>query len=198
MRPTRRPHVIRGLVAASIATFVALASHVWVGGAMPGMLGVAVPWILSVMVCTLLAGRCLSLLRLSVSVVLSQLLFHVLFVLGAITPQAALGAHEHGGALVLPMTGAGALVPEDAGMWASHALAALVTVLLLHRGEQTVHALSRVAAEVVAWARRIVAAPAAVPSPVVVRRRWATKSAPLRRDPLFSAMRRRGPPLRLI
>ena len=198
MRSTRRPHVIRGLLAASVATFVALASHVWVGGTMPGMLGVVVPWILSVMVCTLLAGRRLSLVRMVASVVLSQLLFHVLFVLGAITPQATLGVHEHGAALVLPMTGAGALVPEDAGMWVSHALAALVTVVLLHRGERTVHALSSRAAELMAWARRVVAVRVLTPSPVVIRRRWAITRAPLRRDPLRAVMPRRGPPLRLI
>ena len=43
MRPSRRTPLLRGFVGATIATFVALASHVWAGGDMPGMLGVAVP-----------------------------------------------------------------------------------------------------------------------------------------------------------
>lgn len=198
MRPTRRAHLIRGSLAASIATFVALASHVWVGGAMPGMLGVAVPWVLSVMVCTLLAGRRLSLLRLSASVLLSQALFHVLFVLGTITPQAGPTAHDHGAPTLLPATGAAAFVPEDAGMWLAHVAAAVCTIALLHRGERTAQALSALAADLVAWARRLVIVPVPAPSPVGVRRRWAIMRAPLRRDPLLSALRRRGPPLRLI
>ena len=198
MRPSRRPRLIRGLLAASIATFVALASHVWVGGTMPGMLGIAVPWMLSVMVCTLLAGRQLSLLRLSASVLLSQALFHVLFVLGAITPQTGPTAHDHGAPILLPATGAVALVPEDAGMWLAHVAAAVCTIALLHRGERTAQALSALAAELVAWARRLIIVPVPAPAPVGVRRRWAITRAPLRRDPLRSALRRRGPPLRLI
>ena len=55
MRPSRRVPLLRGFVGATIATFVALASHVWAGGDMPGMLGIAVPWLLSLTACTLLA-----------------------------------------------------------------------------------------------------------------------------------------------
>ena len=83
MSRSRSTRVIRAWVAASIATFVALFWHVAAGGAMPHWLGIAVPWVLSLAVCTVLVGRALSLLRLSVAVVLSQLLFHLLFVLGA-------------------------------------------------------------------------------------------------------------------
>ncbi|MDR2997573.1 MAG: hypothetical protein LBU78_05595, partial [Microbacterium sp.] len=96
MRPSRRPAVIRGFAAASTATFVALAAHVTAGGAMPGPLGVLAPWLLSLMVCVLLAGRKLSALRLSISVIVSQLLFHGLFVLGMITPTGTIGGHVHG------------------------------------------------------------------------------------------------------
>ena len=77
MRPSRLSRVARGGVAASVATWAALLSHVAAGGAMPGWLGVAVPLVLSVAVCTALAGRHLSLVRLAVAVTASQLLFHM-------------------------------------------------------------------------------------------------------------------------
>ena len=79
MSRSRATRVIRASVAASIATFVALFSHVAAGGAMPQWLGIAVPWVLSLAVCTVLVGRALSLVRLSAAVLVSQLLFHLLF-----------------------------------------------------------------------------------------------------------------------
>ena len=49
---------------------------------MRGLLGVVVPLALSLFVSVLLAGRRLSVIRLGVSVIASQTLFHSLFVLG--------------------------------------------------------------------------------------------------------------------
>lgn len=75
----RRERALRGSLAAAFATFVALTSHVIAGGSLPTMMGLIVPLALSVLVCVLLAGRQLSLWRLSVSVGISQALFHLLF-----------------------------------------------------------------------------------------------------------------------
>src|SRR5690606_16871403 len=83
MRTARMTRVARGSAAATLATFVALLSHVAAGGAMPGWLGVAAPWMFSILVCVPLAGRRLSVLRVTAAVVVSQALFHVLFVLGS-------------------------------------------------------------------------------------------------------------------
>lgn len=193
MRPSRRTPLLRGFVGATIATFVALASHVWVGGDMPGMLGIAVPWLLSLTVCTLLAGRRLSLLRLSGSVVASQLLFHALFMLGDITPRAGLGPHVHG---IVPLSFAGdapALIPQDAAMWLAHAAAAAVTIAALHRGESILRALLAVARAVGAWLARGVPAVAvrlAVPATVP----WSVLDAPRVRAEHLTALRWRGPP----
>ena len=52
----RRTTLLRGFAAASVAVFAALAGHVSAGGAMPGLLGIVAPWLLSLMVCVLLAG----------------------------------------------------------------------------------------------------------------------------------------------
>ncbi|UWF78773.1 MULTISPECIES: hypothetical protein [Microbacterium] len=209
MRTSRRPHVIRGFAAASVATFVALASHVFAGGGMPGMLGIAVPWLLSLMVCTLLAGRRLSPVRLTASVAISQLLFHALFVLGGIAPRTGLGPHEHGvpalpaladrpvGGPVGSPAAAAAFVPDTAAMWAGHAVAAALTVVLLYRGERIVHALRALASALAAWLGRPALVPARphtaprTPLPVAV-------PAPVRQDPPLRDLCRRGPPLRLV
>ncbi|WP_193597340.1 hypothetical protein [Microbacterium sp. YJN-G] len=203
MRPSRRIPLLRGFVGASVATFVALASHVWVGGGMPGMLGIAVPWLLSLTVCTLLAGRRLSALRLSLSVLVSQLLFHALFVLGEFTPATGLVPHVHGArplALAGEVAFAGevALVPQDAGMWLAHGVAAVVTIVALHRGERILQALLAVASAVAVWLHRVVRVPVAVRPVMPGGIRFAVVAAPARDDPLLRSLRRRGPPLRLV
>lgn len=197
MRPSRRIPLLRGLVGASFATFIALASHVWVGGGMPGMLGVAVPWLLSLTVCTLLAGRRLSIARLSLSVLASQLLFHALFVLGSITPTGALAPHVHG-ALPLTLSGEPVLVPEDAGMWIAHGVAAVLTIVALHRGELIVRALLVVASDLAAWLRRMVPTGVLVSLDMPALRHWVVTPAPVRREPFRAEIHRRGPPFRLI
>lgn len=194
MRPSRRIPLLRGFVGATIATFVALASHVWVGGDMPGMLGIAVPWVLSLTVCTLLAGRRLSLIRLSVSVLVSQLLFHALFVLGSITPQGGLGPHVHGIG-VLPAAGdVSAALPQDLVMWLAHGAAAVLTIAALHRGELIARALLTVARAVAAWIARVVPVIAPVRIEAPSRTRWAVRDAPRVREVHLGAQRRRGPP----
>ena len=197
MRPSRRIPLLRGFVGASFATFVALASHVWVGGGMPGMLGIAVPWLLSLTVCTLLAGRRLSIARLSASVLASQLLFHVLFVLGSITPTGGLAPHVHG-AVPMAFSGESVLVPEDAGMWIAHGVAAALTVVVLHRGELIVRALLAMASDLAAWLGRIVPGGVLVALDAPAQRRWAVTCASAPRDMLRAEIHRRGPPLRLI
>ncbi|GAA1856801.1 hypothetical protein [Brevibacterium marinum] len=86
----RRQRALRGSLAASFATFVALTSHVIGGGSLPTMMGLIVPLVLSTLVCVLLAGRQLSLWRLSASVGGSQALFHLLFMV--FTPKASAAA----------------------------------------------------------------------------------------------------------
>lgn len=138
-----------------MAIFIALAGHLTGGGAMPGPLGIVVPWLLSVMICVLLAGRRLSLTRMSLSVALSQFLFHALFVLGTVTPSGVSAPHVHGGPVVIP-TGPSVseAVVADGSMWIGHGIAALVTVLALHRGELLILALRTLAAQAVRWMRR--------------------------------------------
>ncbi|WP_341579967.1 hypothetical protein [Microbacterium schleiferi] len=201
MSRSRATRVIRASVAASIATFVALFSHVAAGGTMPHWLGIAVPWVLSLAVCTVLVGRALSLPRLSVAVVLSQLLFHVLFVLGADSGAATDGAatgHVHG-LPTLDLTTGTTAVAADLSMWLAHLVAAALTVAALYRGEKLVIRLGDLARELLAWARRRillgeVQLPAVAERPGIV----CTPAEPLRSARVVSLVRRRGPPLSFV
>jgi len=71
--------LVRGVAAGALATFVALFSHVAAGGHAPVLPGVVLPLVLAVFVSVVLAGRKLSLVRLSASVAVSQTAFHWIF-----------------------------------------------------------------------------------------------------------------------
>lgn len=201
MSRSRATRVIRASVAASIATFVALFSHVAAGGTMPHWLGIAVPWVLSLAVCTVLVGRALSLPRLSVAVVLSQLLFHLLFVLGADSGAATDGAatgHVHG-LPTLDLAAASPVVTADVSMWLAHLAAAVFTVAALYRGERLVIRLGDLARELLAWLRRRILSgdivlPVVAEKPGLVR----LTAEPLRSARVVSLVRRRGPPLSFV
>lgn len=128
-----------------MATFVALLSHVSAGGAVPGWLGILIPFVLSLAVCTVLTGRRLSVWRLSAAVLLSQALFHTLFVLGSFAVPGMGQEHHamHGMGDAPPTSSVGTIdaLHGDPAMWLGHAVAAAVTILALHRGERCVRAL---------------------------------------------------------
>ncbi|WES64994.1 hypothetical protein P0L94_02715 [Microbacter sp. GSS18] len=198
MRRNRALRVLRGSVAASVATFLALMSHVAGGGAAPGWLGVAVPWVLSVAICTLLAGRALSLVRLAVGVIASQLLFHGLFVLGAVAPGAtATPGHHHGEALVLSAEAIGVPLAADPLMWIAHGIAAIITIAALYRGEHALATLLSLAARLGSWFGRAVARALAPLTPIG---RGARLHVDVRHPAAPLGLRggtvcRRGPPL---
>lgn len=179
-----------------VATFAALLSHVAAGGAMPGPAGIAVPWVLSLAVCTMLAGRRVSLARLTVAIPLSQLLFHALFAVGAGTlPTGAPHAHH-----TLFVIDGASLVPADPAMWGGHALAAAVTIAVLHRGERTLVALGALALRLGArlgarLGRSVSLTPAAVGFAARPRVRPVSAVPLLHSRVTAGAVSRRGPPL---
>lgn len=212
MRQSRATRVVRGTVAASVATLVALLSHVAGGGPLPGMLWMLTPWVFSILLCVVLAGRALSLLRLSLGVAASQVLFHGLFALGAMPTSSlvgvpdAVGTHVHGGAFILPGLGAsvaaGPLLGDEL-MWTMHAIGAIVTTLGLYRGERAVLRLLQLAAQLVSWVQRQLI-PTVIAGGAVLARRprgvvAATEILPLAAvAPHLSMVIRRGPPLRTV
>lgn len=199
----RRVRALRGGLAASSATFVALASHLAGGGQMPALLGIVVPLLLSLPVCIAWSGR-LSLLGLSASVGASQLFFHVLFTLGTPTGATALpaGAGSHAGheGMVMPSAQAAGQAAEvahaDTTMWLWHAIAAVVTIVLLHRGELMLLGLRDLAVRAAAWllgGRAVVddAGTFVLPAlPGVL----SAAFQPLHPGPQLSPLLRRGPP----
>jgi len=188
---------VRGALAAAVATLVALLSHVTAGGAMPGAVGIVVPLALSFVACTALAGRRLSAVRLSVAVILSQVLFHTLFVLGSYEPGA--GGHVHGAATAsaLAPDAPAAILAPDAAMWFWHVVAAALTTAALHRGERTVGHLRELATKLGAWLHARVRTLTVTFGPVPARRVLPEIVAEVRPVSvlLAASARRRGPPL---
>ncbi|MBF4994029.1 hypothetical protein ITX31_07890 [Arthrobacter gandavensis] len=136
----RAARLVRGWAGAFAATAVAAASHVLGGGAAPAPALVLFCLAVSGMVSCLLAGRGLSLPRLSTAVVLSQGLFHLIFSFGSAPAAVGAGsAHAHHAGHSLAGTGTAAVTAPAHGllMWLSHALAAVATVWILAHGERT-------------------------------------------------------------
>lgn len=142
----RAARLVRGWAGAFAATAVAAASHVLGGGAAPEPALVLFSLALSGMVSCLLAGRALSLLRLSAAVAFSQGLFHLLFSFGSAPATVGTGVHAghaHHGAASLAETGSAVAAASAAApaagllMWLSHALAAAATVWIVACGEKS-------------------------------------------------------------
>ncbi|MNW46380.1 hypothetical protein D3C74_236730 [compost metagenome] len=142
-KSSRSTRALRGTAAALFATFVSLTSHVLAGGAVPEVLNVALPLSLSVLVCMLLSGKRFTLKRLAGMVGFSQVIFHLLFSMGAenssiSTAEQALHAH-HGMSMTVDVatsTNVAAMSHGDNTMLLAHLMAGLATVLVLHRSEQ--------------------------------------------------------------
>jgi len=137
------------MAVAFCVTFVSLLSHVLAGGAVPGVLNIALPLSLSLLVCTGLSGRHFTLLRLAIMVAISQMLFHLMFSMGSDHASMAqprpgdFGAHGMNMILelprdsALPMPGHG-----DASMIIAHVIAGIATVLFVHRGDELMTSLA--------------------------------------------------------
>jgi len=191
---------VRGVGVASIATFVALMGHVAGGGALPGWLGLLAPFALASAVSTVAVGRKQSLLGLSIAVVTSQALFHMLFTLGApALPTAALAPHHHGASPTLPLDmGIGEHLHGMPAMTLMHAVAALLTIAALRWSERAVAAAAHGIAAVVRWLERVVA-------PVAIRPQRSLRPAQKAHGVIWhptslsiaASISRRGPPLSL-
>ncbi|TAM68203.1 MAG: hypothetical protein EPN48_12045 [Microbacteriaceae bacterium] len=199
---TRWARVARGTLAALAAVFVSALFHGLAGGGTPGTLAVALSLAFCVPACIALAGKKLSMSRLSVSVVLSQFVFHALFSLSSPGPArfatGASAAHLHaGGHLVTTGAAASAhvsMMPDTAGMWVGHATAALVTILAFRYGETAFWGLLTIAAiRIVGIASALAEAPTgpdAPPSTVIDARPVVVARTLL----MIRRMRHRGPP----
>lgn len=199
----RGVRTLRGLAAAWFAVLVAALVHGLAGGVFPSWVSIAVALAFAGPICIALAGRTPSLWRLSVSVGLSQAALHLLFSAGTAAPVQFSGAaatHDgmimSGSLTVSAGRAASSTMVMDSSwlMWAGHGLAALVTVAVLHRGEQILRRMLELAAMRLVRAARLVA-------PAVLTR----PSLPLALAPVtlrdvaerLGAARHRGPPVLL-
>lgn len=139
---TRVARVIRGLLVAVVALTVAAVAHIATGGQI-GAVGLVLAFAFSALASIALAGRTLSRTRMSIAVLLSQGAFHLLFGIGAghglAEPTHSVGMVMGDPAAAPASTGAMSTVAmaDNGGMWAAHALAAIITIVALVRGERT-------------------------------------------------------------
>lgn len=193
--------MMRGWIGAVVSTTVAAASHVLAGGHAPGMPIFLLSLVLSGLVCTILAGRLLSMWRLLLGVLLSQALFHALFSLGVpsgsapeMAGHAGHSSEQMSEALHLAAAAATPVMDHSSSlMWLSHILAAVFTVVVLRHGESVAVALLdalRLRVKPLLMLVRVLAAEA---DPAPVPGSWPVRVLPSLGIP-SSVMRYRGPP----
>lgn len=191
---SRAQRVARGGAGAAVATLLAAASHGLAGGTITWLAVVATS-LVALPLCTALAGRVASLWRLSLAVVMAQFLYHWSFAGLGIAGTNTAGAdpeplHAAHLAAVQAFTPSASALSADATMWLMHALAAVVTISLIHRGERAFVALMRVL-------RRALALPA-ISLVTIEHRAFIVAKQPLAiriGERLFAAVSHRGPPL---
>lgn len=195
---SRAVRTARGAFGALAATLLAAASHAAAGGNVTPIAVIATS-MFALPLCVLLAGKIGSLWRLSLAVIVAQFVYHWSFSgLGLATSVSDLSGEPvsphaaHLGMLppALFMPEATTAYSADVWMWAAHALAAILTIALMHRGECAVMHLVQVL-------RRAV--PVRVPTLVRLPERRAIleifAALPSRAERVFlSAISYRGPP----
>lgn len=198
---TRWARLARGWFTAAVSVVVAAVSHLAGGGTLPGLLGAVLALTFAGLASVALAGKTLSRLRLSLSVLVSQFAFHLLFGLGSGPAAAALpphGAHQHGAMLVeiAATSGSSTAMPAGSSMWLAHAVAALVTIVLLRRGERAFWALLALARTILVAVLLPLRATACPASLEPVRLRLALGESPVHRASVVLRAGRslRGPP----
>ncbi|MCU1546488.1 MAG: hypothetical protein JWP30_1588 [Homoserinimonas sp.] len=186
---------VRGWVAASFATFVAALSHGGAGGAHPPLFAIALALAFSGIASIALSGRSPSPVRLSLAVVISQLLYHGLFSLFG-TGTAAVStvvSHHH---TVFLVTGADASpTGTSPWMWLAHGAAALATITCLLYGERLCRSLSTGTAFVMHIALRRLPGTPAARNRTRLLRIYGQSGRPRSFTLLCSMLRHRGPPV---
>jgi hypothetical protein len=180
---------LRGVVASAVTVLLAALAHTVAGGDAPAPLLLVAAAILAAPPAVALVGKRPAAARTTAAVLVAQLVFHGVFLLfgsGATTSFTG-GDHTHmAGHMV--MTGAPVMAHDPMSL--AHVVAAIVTVVMLHRGEWMLRAAGRGIHRLLPL--RVVRPP----HPLTVRRVRAAFRAPVPRALLLVAdTGRRGPPL---
>lgn len=183
--------VLRGIVASAMTVLSAATAHTLAGGTAPSPLLLAAAATLAAPIAVALVGRRPALLRTSAAVLAAQVVFHGVFALFGGPPTVAftsgVGAHAHTAAHMV-MTGSPTMTHDSMSL--AHLLAAVATVLVLHRGERMLRAVG-------SGIRRLIPLRVArTPRPLAVRVVRARFIAPMPHIVVpVSDIGRRGPPL---
>ncbi|ALS57092.1 hypothetical protein C5C66_01940 [Rathayibacter toxicus] len=208
---TRGARLARGTVAALAATATAAASHTFADTQTPPPAILAIAAAFATLICVFLSGRYLSLSRLSISVLASQLAYHALFhIAGGATEVKVTGngkllsdRHNHGAATVELFSGGGSVsgpghADHSPVMILAHLTAAVLTIAMLRHGERIFWTLGAGAARVVV---RLVARASALllPSrPGIATLGTVEPLTPHALETVLSALQHRGPPPRVL
>jgi hypothetical protein len=190
---TRVARVVRGLLVAVVALSVAAVAHIATGGQI-GSVGLVLAFAFSALASIALAGRTVSRVRISIAVLFSQGVFHVLFGVGAgysLAPQNNHPGMVMGDPNAATTSTSPMLMTDNGWMWAAHGLAAILTIVALVRGERTfwriagwvAHSIARIFGSPIHDTAEQLTAPAVV----------GDVRAPGTRF-LLAGLRRRGPP----
>lgn len=210
-RPVRgAARLLRGTGGAAAITTLAAALHsAATAGPLPGVGLLLFSAVLAAPLCTLLAGRALSLWRTAAAVAGAQGLYHGLYALSggahAVSVAPGVGAAHAGHvtagaggrALVVHASGAASdhAAGHGPGMLAAHVLAAVLTVAVLRHGERMVVAVAERVLEATPLGRLLVAlAHVVAPAPRSVRRRAPRRIVPAGCLVLLGSPGLRGPP----
>lgn len=141
----RQLRLVRAAAVSFIATLLAALSHTFGGGAAPHPLLILAVATLLTPLAALLVGVRHSRGRVATAVLLSQGAFHLVFqALGSPTGTGAIGGTGHVHHIDLSLLGpvSAAAVPSTAMLFA-HAVAAVLTLLLIWHGESVIRAVVR-------------------------------------------------------
>lgn len=196
-RAGRSARAVRGAIAAAAATFAVTVTHSIAAGMLPSSWAMAVAFVAATLVCVACSGRRLSWWRLSGAVAVSQAFFHVLLAAdfggSSIGGSPALGHAHQLGEVTAPVASHAVIAGIAPAMWIAHAVAAVLTVLVIGFGERSVAALVRLARRSFRALRPV----NALPSPRAdVAMSPSVRRAP--QSPVLSVVRRRGPPLSAV
>ncbi|MEO6115654.1 MAG: hypothetical protein ABIP33_04660 [Pseudolysinimonas sp.] len=205
-RPARAQRLARGWIVGLVATTVAAVSHSLAGGYQPGLLSFGTALVFAGMLGTFVIGRRPSLPRLAVVVGVSQLAFHLMFSLLGEGAGAGGTAARLGMSNMSAMSAMGAPIPTaplsmpphthlaDPGMWVSHAVAAVLTILFLRHAELAVWRMLTRLGRVLATRLTVVLVPVASGSELRTPA-WPTIARRPAQRLLVASASRRGPPL---
>jgi hypothetical protein len=183
---SRAARTARGWITGAFATLAAAVSHGVADGAAPSTLAFGAALVFAGVLGTFLVGRRASLPRLVAIVAGSQLAFHLVF--SFLTPGTATAGTHHGApALLEPAIAHHGTEP---GMWASHGVALLATIVFLRRAEVALWGMLRQTFRIVPDARSVVA-PAPCP-PLAAATEARRHPVPA---PFLSIVSHRGPPV---